>query len=233
MKAAYVRVYYEIIDDPKFVGIYDNDHHLATWMRLLIAADAVWPASATLPVGTRKASIVALSEAGLIVVTGTRFRVHGLDSEREKRKRLAQHSADRSHTGRVPDGERTDTERVLDVSAATRGRASARLGSSEGDTPSEDRAPEDPVLTFLASVGATIPPTGNGFHVRLVKLVDRHGADQVLAAMHLLRDTGQARTDRQFLFGAENALDAIPLSRNGSKPKGYSPAIEEAERAFR
>jgi hypothetical protein len=35
-RAPYSRVYWAIIDDPKFKSIYDDNHHLASWMRLLL-----------------------------------------------------------------------------------------------------------------------------------------------------------------------------------------------------
>ena len=85
MTEPYVRVYQTIFTDPKFVGIVYDDHHLATWLRLLMAADAVWPLLSPIPASARKASVKALVEAGLIDLEGPRFRVHGLDAERERR----------------------------------------------------------------------------------------------------------------------------------------------------
>ena len=82
----YSRVYWRIRADNRFVGIYTDNHHLATWLRLLIAADAVWPAPADLPRSARQASVTALESAGLIeLLPGDLFRVHGLDAERERR----------------------------------------------------------------------------------------------------------------------------------------------------
>lgn len=82
----YSRVYWSIRTDPKFESIYGDDHHLATWLRLLIAADATWPAPADLPATARKASVKALSDAGLIdLLPSGMFKVHGLDAERGRR----------------------------------------------------------------------------------------------------------------------------------------------------
>ena len=96
MKAAadYVRVYQTVVDDPKFAGIYDDDHHFSTWVRLLMAADAIWPASCPIPFGTRKASLTALVDAGIVDLgTGNRFRIRGLDKEREERSKSARNAA--------------------------------------------------------------------------------------------------------------------------------------------
>lgn len=84
--APYSRVYWSVVDDPKFAAIYDDDHHLATWLRLLIVAEGAYPASANIPIGTKRASITALVEAGLLDIgTGPRYRIHGLDAERSRR----------------------------------------------------------------------------------------------------------------------------------------------------
>ena len=87
----YVRVYYRIIDeDPKFHGVYDDDHRLATWLRLLLAADAMYPAPATIPHGIHKASLAFLVSVGLIDLTsGSRYRIHGMESERAGRREHA------------------------------------------------------------------------------------------------------------------------------------------------
>lgn len=114
-RAAYSRVYWSIIDDPKFATVYDDDHRLATWLRLLLAADQAWPASANLPFGVRKASVAVLCSVGLIDVTGTRYRVRGLDAERQRRKEWATSrgaSGDRKVTERSPNGVQTQGLRI-------------------------------------------------------------------------------------------------------------------------
>lgn len=99
----YVRVYQSVVDDEKFVTIYDDDHHFATWVRLLMAADAMWPASCPIPANARKASLRALCEAGIVDVQGSRFRIRGLDKEREQRSESARNAAAlRWHTERIP-----------------------------------------------------------------------------------------------------------------------------------
>lgn len=86
-RAPYSRVYWSIVDDPKFADIYDDDRRLATWLRLLILADQSYPASAGIPLGTNQKALAALVDAGLVDRgTGNRFRIHGLDAERAKRR---------------------------------------------------------------------------------------------------------------------------------------------------
>lgn len=87
----YARLYLCLVDDPKFAAIYDDDHHFAAWCRLLMIAEPSWPASAHLPARVRRASVVALVDAGLIdLQPAGRYRIHGLDAEREQRRQHAQ-----------------------------------------------------------------------------------------------------------------------------------------------
>ena len=89
----YVRVYYSITDDPKFADVYDDDAALALWLRLLIVADAIHPAAAPLPVVNPDA-LAMLVAANLVDLVGTtRYRIHGLVKERERRSSNARASA--------------------------------------------------------------------------------------------------------------------------------------------
>ena len=85
----YSRVYWSIIDDPKFSAIYDDDHHLAAWLRMLLVADQAWPSSAHVPSSCNRVSLAALVDCGLVDVSGRRYRIHGLDAERGRRAAAA------------------------------------------------------------------------------------------------------------------------------------------------
>ena len=86
----YARLYLSLVDDPKFAAIYDDDHHFASWCRLLMIAEPAWPASANLPASVKRTSVLALAEAGLIDLgKGGRYRIHGLDAERKGRHERA------------------------------------------------------------------------------------------------------------------------------------------------
>ena len=90
----YSRHYWRLIDDPKFSEVYADDHHFATWSRLLMIADQAWPASAHVPARARGASIRKLAEVGLIdLLPDGRFRMHGTDAERHRRSDLARDAA--------------------------------------------------------------------------------------------------------------------------------------------
>lgn len=82
----YSRVYWSVRSDEKFRGIYANDNLLATWLRLLISADAIWPEPADLPSSCRKVYYHRLVTAGLLDdLGGGQYRIHGLDAERSRR----------------------------------------------------------------------------------------------------------------------------------------------------
>jgi hypothetical protein len=93
-RMAYSRVHHSIIDDPRFEHVYPNDAALAAWLRLLLVADATFPAPAPWPLGLRPKTLEILLESGLIERVGaTHYRVHGLASEREKRSQSARNAA--------------------------------------------------------------------------------------------------------------------------------------------
>lgn len=82
----YVRVYYDVLDDQKFEGIYEDDRCFATWVRLLLTADALWPQPADIPRSAHPKAVSLLVNAGLIdLLPNHRYRVHGLSAERESR----------------------------------------------------------------------------------------------------------------------------------------------------
>jgi len=150
-RAAYSRVYWSIVDDPKFISIYDDDHHLASWLRLLLIADQAHPASAHLPANVRRQSVTALADCGLIDLSGQRYRVHGLDAERERRRLAA---TNRPPTTRDPSGTRPVPER--DPS----GIQTRDLSLAEGrqDKPSQAET-GDPLDTYWTLSGSF--PSGN------------------------------------------------------------------------
>lgn len=93
-KLKHVRVYYTIGEDDRFRDIYHDDRRLGAWLRLLLIADAVWPASAPLPASIAKSSLKALIDAGVIdLLPGHMYRIHGLDAERERRSASGRNAA--------------------------------------------------------------------------------------------------------------------------------------------
>jgi len=200
-RAPYSRVYWSIVDDPKFASIYDDDRHLAAWLRLLVVADQAHPASAPIPHGTRKASLSALVEAGLVDLgTGTRFRIHGLDAERERRRLYA--------TSRGPSGTRTVPKPNPNGFRTTGLRLDETSQDKQSTAPDPWDDPEHEVLVWLSKHGCDVRP-GNGYHRKLVTAVEVHGANALVGMMDRLADAGTKQGDiKGFLFGAIDALDA-------------------------
>jgi hypothetical protein len=106
-RAPYSRVYWSVMDDPKFRGIYEDDASFSCWVRLLMMADAIWPQAPHIPRSTKKRALEALVAAGIVTIgTGHRYRIVGLDAERERRKVAATRAATGTQLGpkRDPDG---------------------------------------------------------------------------------------------------------------------------------
>lgn len=96
----YVRVYTSIISDPKFEGVYGDDKALATWLRLLLIADSMYPAPGHLPLRVDMKAVEKLAKAGLIdLLPGDLYRFHGLEKERGRRSDAARQSANRRWKG--------------------------------------------------------------------------------------------------------------------------------------
>jgi hypothetical protein len=66
--AAYVQLPHRIAEDPKYAGIYVDDHRLAAFVRLLWAADRSFPAHPSLPRAVDQATVDALAAVGLIAL---------------------------------------------------------------------------------------------------------------------------------------------------------------------
>jgi hypothetical protein len=92
VKGPYSRVYWSIVDDPMFERVFDNDRALATWLRMLLMADAMYPASA--PMTSRNPTVRMLIDCGLVIEKpGNRYTIRGLQAERERRSASARNAA--------------------------------------------------------------------------------------------------------------------------------------------
>lgn len=217
-RAAYSRVYWSIVDDEKFVTIYDNDSHLAAWMRLLLIADQAHPASAHLPSNVRRGSVKALSDANLIdLLPGSRYRIRGLDAERERRRLAATSRGDRPPTEPRPSGPRPVTERspagiqtpVLRRDEPRVDEPSQDDAHAEGDVQNDPwAADETEAVSWLAKHGCYVAP-GNGFRNHVVTMVQSHGINAVIGMLDRLAAEGMKSGDtRGYVFGAKDALNA-------------------------
>ena len=105
MNDPYSRIYWCVMDDTKFDGIREDVRLFGSWSLMLVVADMAWPAPAFVPPAVPPRALASLVDCGLIdLLTGRRYRVHGLDAEREKRSQLARNAAAmRWHSGRNAD----------------------------------------------------------------------------------------------------------------------------------
>ena len=88
----YSRVYHSIVDDPMFERVYGDDKALATWLRMLLVADAMYPTSAPMP--SKGRAVRLLVEVGLVIeLPGNRYTIRGLASERDMRSQSARNAA--------------------------------------------------------------------------------------------------------------------------------------------
>lgn len=138
-RAAYSRVYWSVMDDPKFDGIREDPRRFGSWSILLIAADMAWPAPAYVPSTVPRSCYRALVTAGLVdELTGGRFRIHGLAAERGRRR----DAATRSGTGRDPDGSQTGGNRepdgALDEAETRQDEEKTSRGSARESLPGDD-----------------------------------------------------------------------------------------------
>ena len=205
-RAPYSRVYWTIVDDPKFAAIYDDDAALSLWLRLLLHADATWPAAAPLPRSARVRPLGKLVTAGLVDRVGTdRYRIHGLEAERGRRQSAASASASQrwtqTHTERNANASQTHTERN-----ASRGRDEDETRRGDARDPFDD--PEADVVTWLAKHGCALQPH-SGYYRHVVTMVESHGVNAVVGMLDRLASAGTKSGDvKGYVFGARDALDA-------------------------
>ena len=101
----YSRVYWDAPDDEKFATVWHDDPALALWLRLLLAADASYPQPAHIPRGVKPRALERLVDAKLVdILPGDRFRIHGLQSERERRSEAARNAGLASGRARRGEG---------------------------------------------------------------------------------------------------------------------------------
>jgi len=221
-RAPYSRVYWSIIDDEKFEKVYDDDRHLACWLRLLIAADQAWPASAHIPATARRSSVNALVEAGIVdLTTGGRYRIHGLDKERGERKRMA--------TTRGPNGDRTVPGR------GPNGFTVSDLAEPSQAEPSLAEPSRDPADIYWQLTGKY--PHGKSLEW-IDGLTTQYGSERTIAALTVAQSTDPSvntllgRT-RDALAAEARKLDRRERAEEEARlaAKRAIPRVEEPWRA--
>lgn len=195
MSEAYSRLYHRFARE--FPAIYGDDRAFATWVRLLLLADASWPMRPPLPRSVRQKPLDQLREAGLVRVEGDQYSVLGLDAERTRRRDAARTGAAKrwqsegdaaamqSHSGRsasaMPRRDETSTrqdERDSPPPPAERGRR--KNGTNPRSTESAPR-----------QQGAN--PRAKGSSTRQVRADQKRGKTNLGA---VLREAAQRNGDR-------------------------------------
>ena len=88
----YARVYYEIVDHPRFERVYRNPSALGTWLQMLLTADAMYPMTPPMP--PRNPTVRLLIDVGLVIQKpGNRYSMRGLEAERERRSAIGRNAA--------------------------------------------------------------------------------------------------------------------------------------------
>lgn len=226
-RAPYSRIYHSIVDDPKFATIYDDDRRLATWLRLLIVAEQAHPASANIPTGTHRASVVALANVGLLDLgTGSRFRIHGLDAERSRRSEAAR-------VGGLASGRSRSAEHSLNERSQSAGTKSNLDEQSKAETRQDEQSIARAGLPNLDPVslnalerrtGHVASQAGERQLSEYDRLVGDHGLAPVLAAFDAVSG-GNRMSARQLVWGAVKVLEPFV------EPVRADPATErQAER---
>lgn len=241
VKRPYSRVYWEALDDPKFEHVWDDDHALSAWLRLLVSADMAWPASATLYDGVRRASLRKLCDVGLVdMQTGGRYRIHGLDKERQERSDVARESVSTRYARSTPvvrPYPDTDYDRTTEGLLAKQSKAK----TSKDEQSKSNSAPADDAYDVMLLVETlTRRPfsyrEGHQVHDTLSGDVAAHGADRIAAEYRAFHERQTGPVDAaQLVFGVHNALHPLvkvkPMTDAERKEAEIASFVEQANRA--
>lgn len=85
----YSRVYWSVMEDPRFEEVWPRPAALGLWLQLLLLADATWPIRPNLPPDSPELQL--LVKADLIIPEGSyQYRVRGMEDEKQRRFERAQ-----------------------------------------------------------------------------------------------------------------------------------------------
>jgi hypothetical protein len=223
----YIRIYFETRGDDRFDHAYECDTCWAAYSRLLMDAEAAYPAAATLPVSLKRHAKAKLLDAGIIELRPHDcFVVHGLGAERRRRSHqgvagaAARWNADPIP---LPDSERNanalPTLPALGENAMLTETSldETRLAEPRPDAPwLAQSEPEAEVEQCLARWGVYGIPLGTKLRTRLAGLVEDHGCPAVMAACERIHTAQPAIRDAgAYIWAAVDVLEPRP---NGRKP---------------
>lgn len=126
----YSRVYWSVMQDPKFDRVRGDMRAFGAWSLMLIVADMAYPSPAFVPPTVPKKALELLVEVGLVDLCDDPhlYRVHGLETERKARAA----SATRPHPKRDAVGSQDEDETRTRRGQAEPSRA-ARVESGDDD----------------------------------------------------------------------------------------------------
>ena len=141
----YTKVYWSITDDPLFADVWLDDRALATWVRMLVDADAMYPRQPKLPPRVTPA-MKHLIEVGLVIPTSMgRYTVLGLEKERERRSARGRAAAHARYAtganGRTADAVQAQYERSAPALLGEERRGDKRRGEERTPTRSATSRP--------------------------------------------------------------------------------------------
>lgn len=206
----YSRLYWSVMDDPKFDGIREDCRLFGAWSLMLVVADMAWPAPAYIPPHVPRAAVARLATVELIdLLSGNRFRIHGLDAEREKRSHSARNAAaSRWQSVRTPT---RDADPMLDETETRQRRAEAPQPRPIAETFIRDGLLHVTPLVqdaWLDAAGLTLLGSGRFAQDTIDDSCRRHPESKVIAAILEARDSFTHIPAAAALAGAvRNRLD--------------------------
>ena len=87
----YSRLYWRLSDE--YPEVWDDPKVLGTYVQLLTAADGAWPSHPHMLAYVEDDAVAVLTGCGLLITTGKRFTIRGLDKERKRRRSNARRGA--------------------------------------------------------------------------------------------------------------------------------------------
>lgn len=238
----YVRVYYEIVDDEKFHGLTLEQY--GGWLRLLLIADASWPASGYLPSSNVVPDDVVdeLVLRGIVdLAPGGRYRIHGLDKERDYRRRSATRGSDARWSDRMQPSNAAASAPQMRLHTEGRQKPNAvAMPSKDEQSKDEQSTTRAGLLNFTdvcataweQATGRTVLASGNWAATYVDDAIRRHGPEKVAAAIvvarssftHIPEPAALAAAVRQRLDPLPDAKASAATQRAGEEEKAAAAA---------
>lgn len=219
--ARYARIYWSVMDDPKFDGIRDDTRLFGAWAMCLIVADMAYPAPAFIPPVVPRPAFARLVACGLVdELGGSRYRIHGLEAERTRRSEAARVGGLASGRSRTNERSLNGRSTVVQQTPNEIEPSKAEQSKAEQNTDARDdleaflmvrfHPPTPAQRAFMDGYCRTFDKTGPQ---RAARLILAHPDDPIGALKQDLAD-----------FRAQRAIEAIaseeprPARREGPSP---------------